>query len=131
MIIWSRWAGILNVKKKQKKTRSLQLVEVCNALTILGLALSWYIILKTLALLRRTISSINVMLIVTHCFQITFGAVYIKYLYNIGYSNIFQIPSGNEIEFDCKYFITFYITYFTFFSIVNCGIIFCRFVYVK
>ena len=44
---------------------------------------------------------------------------------------MFGVKSGNGIEVDCKYFITFYICYSTFFPIVNCAIIFCRYVYVK
>ena len=71
------------------------------------------------------------MFLLAYCVQITFGTAFVKYLYNIGYRNIFNVESGNEVEEDCRYFITFWICYITFYPMFNCTIVFCRYVYIK
>ena len=71
------------------------------------------------------------MFLLAYLVQITLGTTFVKYLYNIGYSNIFNVESGNGKEVDCKYFITFYTCYITYFPMLNVAVIFCRYVYVK
>ena len=94
--------------------------------------LSGFIIFKLLSLLRKgKLGFINAMFLLAYVVQITFGTTFVKYLYNIGYTNIYKVESGNGIEEDCKYFITFYTIYITYFPMSNCTIIFCRYVYIK
>ena len=91
-----------------------------------------FIIFKLFKLLwRRQLGFINAMFLLAYCVQITAGTTFVKYLYNIGYSNIFNVESGNGIEMDCRYFITFWICHITFYPMFNCTVIFCRYVYIK
>ena len=94
--------------------------------------MSGFIIFKLLSFLwKGHLGFINAMFLLAYLVQITLGTTFVNYLYNIGYTNIFDVESGNGIEEDCKYFITFYTCYITYFPMCNCTIIFCRYFYVK
>ena len=103
----------------------------CEHLIIVGLMTSLVIILK-MWWYGNHLNFINIIITVELTLEVLTGFLMTYFFFDIAYINFYSDDQGSDmIESSCQYYITFWLLFYIQSSLLNAGIIFCRYVYVR
>ena len=104
---------------------------IIQVILYLGVGLSFYILARLI--LMRKFDFIHMSMIVNYCIEVIFGIIMIFYFFNVGALNFNpEIPHSNQdIDYQCKNYVTAWMVFWIYVVAFNFGLIFCRYLYVR